>query len=785
MFNRLSELFKKGLFHIIGSNAINKAIAFVANLALVRVLSKAEFGIFTSAFNIFSVVFLFSGLGINSGVLYFCSQKRSTENKKEYYNYCFKVGNMANIVLCIILLLYGLLVPVGITEARKYIILLSGMPLASFWYEYFSIVLRTQKENKKYAFLLNVNSVLYAVLAVLGSMIAGIAGTILGRYIAQIISALLGRYYCKDYLYSKEEEHRDISQEAKGPLFSYSIKAGLSSAMNSILYLLDVYIIGIVIADASVLASYKVGAQIPENMNFLPQSMMVFFLPVFIENAGNHQWLKKKTAELYLTMAGISFAISAVLIVLAPYVVTILWGKQYVDAVPCFRILTLSFFFLSTFRLTSTNILLSLGKAGYTLMISIVSGVINIILAVLMTVRYGSIGAAYATLIVTIIASVLSFPYVIYVINHMSKELRVLEGVREIAGQAYYSSKGLKANGVRSKAIFWDESPYKYPYDKCLNINKEKKVLYPYYALKTLVYSIVCMAKYDVFHFHCRKSLWPRHMDLPVLKVFGKKIYFEYHGTEIRQKSIASRINPAWEQVDMPDENALRKNFQGIIKYADGVIVHDDELVPHFPEGSEPFIVPLRMDVEELMNYEPVPKGRLTVLHAPTNSAVKGSQYVIEAVGELKKKYDFDYIEVRNMPQKEAKEMYRKADIIVDQLLMGTYGVFAIEVMAMGKPVITYITDEMKESFPEDLPVISASPDTIKDVLEELIVNKEMRREAGEKGIAYVKKYHDCLKNSQVLYDIYTGRLTEKLRGREAFAYAAAKELPPEKTDEQ
>ena len=85
MFDRLSELLKKGLFHIIGSNAINKAIAFVANIALVRVLSKAEFGVFTAAFNVFSVVFLFSGLGINSGVLYFCSQKRSLENKKEYY----------------------------------------------------------------------------------------------------------------------------------------------------------------------------------------------------------------------------------------------------------------------------------------------------------------------------------------------------------------------------------------------------------------------------------------------------------------------------------------------------------------------------------------------------------------------------------------------------------------------------------------------------------------------------------------------------------------------------
>lgn len=784
MIEKLKDFFKKGLFHIIGSNAINKVIAFVANLILVRILSKAEFGIFSGAFNVFSIVFLFSGLGINNGVLYFCSQKRSMENKKEYYNYCFKVGNIVNAVLCGILLVYGLIVPAGISEARQYIILLAGMPLAGFWYEFYSIVLRTQKENKKYALLLNVNSILYASLAILGSLVAGITGTILGRYLANIISAFLGCHYSREYLYSKEEERHDISADAKKPLYSYSIKAGLSSAFNNILYLLDVYIIGIVIADATILASYKVGAQIPENMNFLPQSMMAFFLPVFIENAGNHEWLKKRTKELYLSMAAIAFVLSAVLIILAPYVITILFGSQYVDAVPCFRIMTVSFFFLSTFRLTSTNILLSLGKAGYTLMISIVSGVANIILAVTMTVNFGSLGAAYATLIVTLIASALSFPYVIHVIKNMNRETRVMEGVREIAGQAYYSAKGLKENGVKADAVFWEESPYKYPYDKCLKIPKGVSILYPWYLLKMLGYTLVCIVKYDVFHLHCRKSLLPKHLDLPILKMFGKKIYFEYHGTEIRRKSIACEQNPNWAGVDMPDEKALLKSAKQLLKYADGVIIHDDELLPHFPEGCSPFIVPLRMDIEELTKEGSEPHDRLTILHAPTDSAVKGSAFVNEAVEELKKKYDFDYIQVQGLPQEEAKKLYRRADIVVDQLLMGTYGVFAIEMMALGKPVIAYLTDEMKESFPEDLPVISATTTDIKDVLEDLIVNEEKRKEIGEKGAAYVRKYHDCRRNAQVLFDIFTGKLTESLRGREAFAYAASKELPAEVASE-
>lgn len=414
--SKLLILLRKGFFHIIGSNTINKAVAFITNIALVRILTKSDFGVFTGAFNVFSVIFLFSGLGIGSGMLYFCSQKRSEESKNDYYRFCFIFGNLFNIILGLIILFYGLFAKLGIEETRPYIIMLSGMPIAGFWYDYYSIILRTQKDNKKYSLLLNINTISYAVFAVLGSLLFSITGTIIGRYISYVLSAIIGVIFARKYI---DTNHKAVmlEKQARKGLFGYSIKAGLTSALNNILYLIDVYIIGIVVANASVLASYKVGAQIPENMNFIPQSMMVFFLPVFIEHAAEKEWLKKRTGQLYLGMAALSAVLSILLIVLAPFIVSILWGDQYIDAVPCFRILTISFFFLSTFRLTSTNILLSMGKAGYTLMISIVTGIANIILDVFMTIHFGSIGAAYATLIVTVLASVLSFPYVIHVVR--------------------------------------------------------------------------------------------------------------------------------------------------------------------------------------------------------------------------------------------------------------------------------------------------------------------------------------------------------------------------------
>ena len=150
-------------------------------------------------------------------------------------------------------------------------------------------------------------------------------------------------------------------------------------------------------------------------MNFIPQCLMVYYVPLFVQHLGNGAWIRRKTKEIYLAAFGTSAAIGVFVYLLAPWIVRILWGENYLDAVPCMRILTVSFVILSI-RMTSTNILLSLKRAGYTMAVSIITGTVNIGLDILLTVRYGSIGAAWATLIVTALAAAMSFPYVMYIV---------------------------------------------------------------------------------------------------------------------------------------------------------------------------------------------------------------------------------------------------------------------------------------------------------------------------------------------------------------------------------
>ena len=331
--------------------------------------------------------------------------------------------------------------------------------------------------------------------------------------------------------------------------------------------------------------------------------------------------------------------------------------------------------------------------------------------------------------------------------------MKVLHGMSEVAGQGIYSVKGLRANGVSADMAVWRPNTFDYPIDISLNIGK-KKYLYPWYAFKMFVFFLGATFKYDCFHFHYAHSLLPFGLDLMLLKSLNKKIFFEFHGSELRGQ-INNIKYPYFHNISQVKRQS--KLIKKEIEYADGIILHDIELKPHLPDTNIPIhIVPLRVDLSRLTPVFPdVKVKKPVVVHAPSNRGSKGSNWIIEATNKLKDQIDFVLVE--NKSQDEAIEIYKKADIIIDQISVGAYGVFAIECMALGKPVLSYISDEVRNSLPNTCPIQNIEPDTIYDVLYELSSNSILRRELGIQGRHYVEEYHDYTKNAKLLKDIYEG----------------------------
>ena len=143
-------------------------------------------------------------------------------------------------------------------------------------------------------------------------------------------------------------------------------------------------------------------------------------------------------------------------------------------------------------------------------------------------------------------------------------------------------------------------------------------------------------------------------------------------------------------------------------------------------------------------------------MHIPTEPWVKGTAYIESAINRLKLEgYNFRFKLLQFLSQEEVLDEILKADIYVDDLRCGSYGITSIEAMASGKPTVCYIRDDLVEKYPEDLPLVNANPDTIYQKLKELILDSELRHEIGIKSRTYAEKYHSLEVIGPRLLNIY------------------------------
>jgi glycosyltransferase involved in cell wall biosynthesis len=235
----------------------------------------------------------------------------------------------------------------------------------------------------------------------------------------------------------------------------------------------------------------------------------------------------------------------------------------------------------------------------------------------------------------------------------------------------------------------------------------------------------------DVFHFYFRLTLVPPSLQFPILRVARKKCVYHYLGSDIRGKR--------------PEELTDGKR-------ADAEIVGSYAALRWVPEAN---VVPPGLDLRPFTPHPPSDNPRPLVVHAPSNREKKGTRHVIEACEQLPVELDI----VEGVNHEEARERYARADIVVDQLNAGWHGVFALEAMALGKPVLAELDPEAVErsarGYGIRVPIVPATKDDLADVLRPLVENPAIRRQIGAESRAYVEQVHDIDRVADRLIAIY------------------------------
>jgi glycosyltransferase involved in cell wall biosynthesis len=236
----------------------------------------------------------------------------------------------------------------------------------------------------------------------------------------------------------------------------------------------------------------------------------------------------------------------------------------------------------------------------------------------------------------------------------------------------------------------------------------------------------------DIFHFYFGLTLVPKSLQFPLLRAFRKRSLYHYLGSDIRGRT--------------PDELSYGRR-------ADAQVVGSYDAVRWVPDAE---VIPPGLD---LASYSPVPpsdRERPLVVHAPSDRIRKGTEHVVRACEELGVELDV----VERLPHQEARARYEQADIVVEQLNAGWHGVFALEAMALGKPVVTYLKDDVvqrtEEAYGIRVPIVSATKETLAERLRPLVASPAERRRIGAESRAYVERVHDIDKVADRLLELYS-----------------------------
>lgn len=192
---------------------------------------------------------------------------------------------------------------------------------------------------------------------------------------------------------------------------------------------------------------------------------------------------------------------------------------------------------------------------------------------------------------------------------------------------------------------------------------------------------------------------------------------------------------------------------QRIANLADGIIPisyeHSTAYISH-PKLMN--VIPMPIDVEGLIPHLSSTKsGPLRVLHGVTRAGHKGSRIVQEAFQEVSRKHPgrVECELVSGLSHSDFLQTVKQCDVLVDQLFAHTTGMTGLIGMALGKVVISGVSETgLRALGQETSPVVDTAPTVagLVDSIESLLASRRAIPEMCLASRNFIEYHHDYRK---------------------------------------
>ena len=244
------------------------------------------------------------------------------------------------------------------------------------------------------------------------------------------------------------------------------------------------------------------------------------------------------------------------------------------------------------------------------------------------------------------------------------------------------------------------------------------------------------LKNYDIWHYHHPYG----SLKISLEKQNKNKIYLKhYHGDELR-----GRYDNDFCLVSTPD----------LLQYA--------PLGRWLPN-------PIDIDAIELIskkNYNEQQKQEpqlhnsndnriINIAHYPYYKNYRSDDHYSDVLIKLQNERKCKIVTILNLSHEQTLKTMASCDLVIGKILpdIGWFGKFELEGMAMGKPVIAYISDDLYEKYKP--PIYRTTKDTFKHDLECLLEDDAERDRLSREGQTYVRGVHSIQSTINTIYECY------------------------------
>lgn len=241
-------------------------------------------------------------------------------------------------------------------------------------------------------------------------------------------------------------------------------------------------------------------------------------------------------------------------------------------------------------------------------------------------------------------------------------------------------------------------------------------------------------------------------LEFRLLRLAGKKLIFSPYGGDIADPEHLGEMRDA-TVADYPQlielAPMIRKRVDHSLRWADVVI--RNIAIGYLPAYNVVWLTQLAIDTD-LWRPDGDDSGsdgrgdRVVVFTAPNHRRINGTEHLERAVGQLREEgLEIDLQIFEGRPNDEIRTGMQGADLVADQFLDPGYGMFPIEAMAVGKPMLTRmspIPEELRTESIRGCPLVDTSPENLREQLRRLVTDSKLRCELGEAGREFALKNH-------------------------------------------